>query len=537
MLSALFTVIFGFSLLPGRKPVCLAIAERTLHGVLPDGAVPYCRRLTWVWLAILAGVTATDVVAFLVVPEAPGLRYGLVSASVHAAVYAVAFAVELAIRHRTFAVAFHTSGSTGRSKTIVKGFATLARETACHRDHYRRRLAADGTRGLVFLATIDPAHMYGTLWRRLLPRALGVPCDPEVILTPESLLAKMKAAERVFLVTTPSFLDRFTAYAGQYDVPRNCVEIVTSGALLTKDVSDRTAAVFGVTPRQIFGSTETGGVASRRGDGDWQVLEAVAVRAAPPVEEGARPRLAVRSPYSFQRGWYVLGDGVEIAPDGRSFRLFGRTDRLVKINEERVNLAEMEAKVRALGYPDCALARLEGPHGPFLGCVLVRPAPDVRRSSLDLRRHLLPVFPKGTVPKRFRLVHELPRNAQGKVVNAAVVRLLESALVEPNLRVTRRTDDVFEAQVTFDPAAPYFQGHFPGAPILPGVAQLGFAERCAEALRGRAGALRQVKKMKFVHIIEPDVEVTLRIVRRTPDEYTYEYLRGEQTCATGVLVF
>ena len=31
MLSALFTVIFGFSLLPGRKPVCLAIAERTLQ--------------------------------------------------------------------------------------------------------------------------------------------------------------------------------------------------------------------------------------------------------------------------------------------------------------------------------------------------------------------------------------------------------------------------------------------------------------------------------------------------------------------------
>ena len=35
----------------------------------------------------------------------------------------------------------------------------------------------------------------------------------------------------------------------------------------------------------------------------------------------------------------------------------------------------------------------------------------------------------------------------------------------------------------------------------------------------------------------PPEAVTLRIVRRTPDEYTYEYLRGEQTCATGVLVF
>ena len=536
MLSALFMVLFGFSLLPGRKPVCLAMAERTLHGVLPDGAAAYCRRLTWVWLWLLAGMTAVDIAVFLSVRGVPSLKYGLVSASVHAAVFATTFAVELTLRHRIFAVAFHTSGSTGKSKTIVKGFATLAREVAYHRDWYRRHLSAEQTQDLVFLSTIDPAHMYGTLWRRLLPRALGIPCDPEVILTPESLLAKMAAAKRVFLVTTPSFLDRFTAYAGQYDVPRNCVEITTSGALLTKDVSDRAEAVFGLAPRQIFGSTETGGVAWRRGNGDWQVFEPVTVRAAASAT-GGRPRLAVRSPFSFRRGWYVLGDGVEIAPGGRAFRLFGRTDRLVKINEERVNLVEMEEKVRALGYPDCALAKLEGPHGPFLGCVLRRPAPETRLSALDLRRQLLPVFPKGTVPKRFRLVDELPRNAQGKVVNAAVVRLLESALVEPNLRVTRRTDDVFEAQVTFDPAAPYFQGHFPGAPILPGVAQLGFAERCAEALRGRAGALRQVKKMKFVHIIEPDTEVTLRIVRRTPDEYTYEYLRGEQTCATGVLVF
>ena len=453
MLSALFMVLFGFSLLPGRKPACLAIAERTLHGVLPEGAVAYCRRLTWIWLGLLAGMTATDIAAFLLVKGAPGVRYGLVSAAAHAAVYAVTFAVELIIRHRTFAVAFHTSGSTGKSKTIVKGFATLARETAFHRDTYRRRLAADGTRGLVFLSTIDPTHMYGTLWRRLLPQALGVPCDPEVILTPESLLAKMKAAGRVFLVTTPSFLDRFTAYAGQYDVPRNCVEIVTSGALLTKDVSDRTTAVFGITPRQIFGSTETGGIASRRGDGAWQVFETVSVRPAPPAAEGARPRLAVRSPYSFRFGWYVLGDGVEIAPDKRTFRLFGRTDRLVKINEERVNLAEMEAKVRALGYPDCARAKLDGPHGPFLGCVIVRPTPETRGTALDLRRQMVPVFPKGTVPKRFRLVHELPRNAQGKIVNAAVVRLLESALVEPNLRVVRQTDDAFEAQVTFDPSA------------------------------------------------------------------------------------
>lgn len=533
MLSAVFAVLFGLSLLPGRRPLCLRFAERVSGGILPDGAEAYCKRLTWIWFLLLAALTGVN----LALTCGGRVPYGwALSCGLSLAVIPTVFFVEKRIRDRRFSVTFHTSGSTGKSKTIVKTFESLAKEVAYHRDFHRALIGAENLSKTVLLSTIDPGHMYGTLWRTMLPKALGVSADPDVILTPEALVAKMQAAEKVFLVTTPSFLDRFTAYAGQYDVPRNCVEIVTSGALLTKDVSDRTHAVFGVAPRQIFGSTETGGVAWRRGDGPWQVFPAVKVRAV--RDEGAaRARLAVRSPHSFRKGWYVMGDGAELSDDARSFRLFGRTDRLVKINEERVNLVEMEEKVRALGYADCALAVLAGDHGPFLGCVLVRPDPAVRRTALDLRKQLLPVFPKGTVPKRFRLVHELPRNAQGKVLNAEIVRLLESALVEPNLRNVRRTETEFAADVTFDPAAPYFQGHFPQAPVLPGVVQLGFAERCAELLRGKPGALRGVKKMKFVHIIEPDVEIALRVIRKGEDEFAYEYKRGDLPCASGVLVF
>ena len=97
----------------------------------------------------------------------------------------------------------------------------------------------------------------------------------------KELIAKMKAAERVFLVTTPSFLERFCAYADQYEVPQNCVEIVTSGALLTAPVSAATKRVFGLAPREIFGSTETGGVAWRRQDEPdcpWRVFAPVTVR-------------------------------------------------------------------------------------------------------------------------------------------------------------------------------------------------------------------------------------------------------------------
>ena len=113
--------------------------------------------------------------------------------------------------------------------------------------------------------------------------------------------------------------------------------------------------VFGIAPQEIFGSTETGGVAWRRQGGDndescdWTVFD--------PVEVGvnAEGRLVVSSPFSFQKG-FVMGDGVELSPDGRHFRLLGRMDRIVKIAEQRVSLPEMEDRMKMLeGINDAAL--------------------------------------------------------------------------------------------------------------------------------------------------------------------------------------
>lgn len=395
MLSALFSVLFGLSLLPGRKPLCLKFAERISDGILPDGAERYCRRLTWIWFAILLALTASTFLLKL-------WWLSLVAIP-------LVFFVEKRIRNRRFQVVFHTSGSTGKSKTIVKTFETLAKEVALHRAYYRARFGAFD--GISFVGTVQWNHMLGKLWMDLLPKAMGVPADPEVVMAPEVLVAKMQAVKKVFLITTPSFLDRFTAYADQYDVPLNCVEIVTSGARLPPAVADRVEKVFGVRPRQIFGSTETGGVASMREKEIAEVFDPVKVD----VKDG---RLLVRSPFSFKRT-YLMGDGVELAADKRSFRLLGRLDRLVKINEERVNLAEMEAKVVSLGFKEAALVKLEGDHGAYLGLMVA----GAERGPLEMRKLLLPVFPRGTLPRKFRFVVEIPKNPQGKVLACEIAKM------------------------------------------------------------------------------------------------------------------
>ena len=511
MIAAVFCVLFGLSLLPGRKPLCVKFAERISDGILPEGALAYCQRLTWFWFVFLLALTLANLLCFMIAGSEP--RWGWVirlAPSAYALVLMpLVFCIEKRVRNRRFRLVFHTSGSTGKSKEIVKNFETLAKEVALHRRNFRAWYDPKALKEVTFLGTVQWDHMLGKLWMELLPSAMGLPAEREVLNTPEALLARMRAAKRVILITTPSFLDRFTTYAADYAVPQNCLDIVTSGALLTKAVSERTEKVFGVAPLQIFGSTETGGVASRRGDGLWQVFDEVQVG----VLEG---RLAVRSPFSFRRR-YVMGDGVELSPDARSFKLLGRLDRLVKINEERVNLVEMEEKVRGLGYADCALAKLDGRHGPFLGLVLVGP----ETPPLELRQRLLPIFPKGTVPKRFRFVTELPRNPQGKVLAAEIVRILERS----------------ETRLRFDGTEKFFQGHFPEAPVLPGVVQLGLAVEEARKVGGFAAPLSEVKKMKFVQVIEPGQDILLRVAKKNEREAEYEFSRGGKLCSSGVLRF
>ena len=540
MISAVFAILFGVSLLPGRKPLCLRFAERISDGIMPDGAEIYCRRLTWVWFIVLTANAA----AAMAVTAAFGPWIGsAVVLPLSIAVVGGTFAVEGRIRARRFSVSFHTSGSTATPKTIVKTFASLAKEVAFHRTRLADVLACKP----VFLSTVEPHHMYGRLWRLMLPQASGCAADPEVILTPESLLKKMRAAEHVFLVTTPSFLARFADYADQYDVPQNVVELTTSGALLTADVAAAARRVFGRAPLEIFGSTETGGVAWRRqetGNEAWTVFDPVK------AWSDASGQLTVASPFSCARR-FTMGDGVEFAPHGRDqrdpprFKLLGRMDRLVKIAEQRVSLPEMEAKMCALpDVAEVALGVVEGAYGPVLGAVVVPrkgwtglKAFGKHACARALRAQCLSLFPTGTVPRKYRFVRELPCNPQGKVQASAVREILASQMTEPFTENEERTPTTYAADLTFDRDAAYFKGHFPGFAVLPGVVQLGTAHRFAESIIGSSRPLRAVKKMKFSHVLQPGETVHFTLTKKTDDEFAFDYRKGDVPCASGVLCF
>ncbi len=80
---------------------------------------------------------------------------------------------------------------------------------------------------------------------------------------------------------------------------------------------------------------------------------------------------------------------------------------------------------------------------------------------------------------------------------------------EPSIQNINIFKDQVELLLKFPLDAEYFQGHFPGLPILPGVAQVHFAALFAERYFDIKLKVQQIKKLRFARIIQPYEEVTL----------------------------
>jgi 3-hydroxymyristoyl/3-hydroxydecanoyl-(acyl carrier protein) dehydratase len=90
--------------------------------------------------------------------------------------------------------------------------------------------------------------------------------------------------------------------------------------------------------------------------------------------------------------------------------------------------------------------------------------------------------------------------------------------------------------------SPWFSGHFPGEPILPGVAIVHIAEQAiikdAES-RGDAIHLNALKRVRFTQPVRPGEVLSIHINRDEADErelYSFKVLSKENIVCSGVIV-
>ena len=309
-----------------------------------------------------------------------------------------------------------TSGSTGQPKAVTKSFANLLTEVCVLEEMW-----GDVVRGSRVVATVTHRHIYGLLFRVLWPLLAGNPFDRRLLVFPEEVLAE--AGPDTVVISSPALLTLFTG-----STAKPCRAIFSSGGLLPYDAAVACRNVLGFLPFEVFGSTETGGVAWRQQfhpDTPWTLFPGVN------VQIGDDQSLIVQTPYVTPSVPLVTGDAVCAVGD-RQFVWQGRMDRIVKIAEKRISMAEVE---RVLGQCEwvraAAVVVLGEPDHPVLGAVVVlTPAGHLALQELGtglfrlqlravLRRWLEPA----AIPRRYREVDVLPVNAQGKLVQQALCTL------------------------------------------------------------------------------------------------------------------
>ncbi len=133
------------------------------------------------------------------------------------------------------------------------------------------------------------------------------------------------------------------------------------------------------------------------------------------------------------------------------------------------------------------------------------------KRALDARlaAWLLQSVERIALPRRWRYVNALPVNSQGKSTESLLAVLFRPAM--PAVRWTRRDADSAAALLDIVPELAVFDGHFPGAPLLPGVAQLGWAIGLARQCFGGLPRVLRTEVLKFQRPVPPGTTLELAL--------------------------
>lgn len=411
-----------------------------------------------------------------------------------------------------------TSGSSGAPLAIGKTLAQLTREIEALEQCFGRDIAAADR----VLAMVSHQHIYGLLFGLLWPLAAGRMLSPRLFFH-EALLAALQRQETAaLLVASPAHLKRIPEGLDWAAVRNRLQAVFCSGAPLPGAAALQARACLGPAVTEIFGSSESGGIAWRRRETEppppWQALPGVQWR----IGEGGR--LEIRSPHLPERQWWMSQDRVEAAAAG--FNVLGRADRIVKIEARRVSLDALEQALRAQDeVEEVRVLSLPGEQRQRLAAVLV---PSARGAALlrtlgrrgfarRLSEALAAQHDAVTRPRLWRFVMALPLNAQGKTCQAALQALFEPGGILPFPHLLRREATRAELELELEAGLEVFDGHFPQRPVLPGVAQLHWAIGYARQLFALPPQWRGMEALKFQRILRPGQTVRLALEWRAGD--------------------
>jgi acyl-coenzyme A synthetase/AMP-(fatty) acid ligase len=408
-----------------------------------------------------------------------------------------------------------TSGSSGNPKRVVKTLGQMEREASAIEDLLGRYLTASST----ITGTVSHQHLYGLSFRVFWPLCSGRVLDSAVHEFWESLAGERLAGGAV--ITSPAHLTRIPGLA--IASANRPALILSAGAPLPPAAVNEARMTFAAPIVEIYGSTETGVVAWRpRGDDGepWRPLPGMVVR------QTADDRILLTSPFLPPGTDHDGADRIRLLQDG-TFHLLGRADRVAKIEGKRINLPDVEQRLREIASVAAASVVVLPGDKPCLAAAVVPTGEGATmlaeagtfRFGRTLRKALAAVLEPAGLPRRWRFVTALPIGSLGKIHTEDVIALFgaqpapipEIRPQEPDLQARRQGPDWVELDLYNRPDLPQLDGHFPAIAVVPGVAQIDWAVKMAARFLGLPLASATSFQVKFHRLTLPETTVTLRL--------------------------
>ncbi|MDR2702076.1 MAG: AMP-binding protein [Spirochaetaceae bacterium] len=491
-------------------------------------------------------------------------------------------------------IIMYTSGSTGKPKAVLQRLTEFEADNrfiiSKWGDEFLKRKVC---------STVSQHHIYGLLFSIFLPFSLGVPFRRRRIEFPEEM-EKLSDTEYM-IITVPAFLKRAVETERESlktevfrDLPPESPSglnlkspwIFISGGVLKFETAQKTNEVFGFWPVEVYGSTETSGIAWRQSVNgpEWTVFDNAQ------ISQNRDGCLIIRSPYIKDPAGFETADMVEILEDGR-FLLKGRVDSVVKIEEKRVSFTEIENRILQSGLAaDVCVISLEGKRQYLAAAVAFNDKGRERFAGLEKREintfwreYLLQYFENIVIPKKWRYPETLPVDPQGKkkkediqllfsgeapvqkefiasefhggkngfhtktpcssVYSVVNSNLLDAALTSAGFggldreKIIEKTENSVSLEFSVPDTSPYFDGHFPGFSILPAVAQAEMVVRFAARHLGTGINPTEIKRVKFINFIRPGAPLLLKLMKKEKTlSFTINSPLNETVYSTGTVI-
>jgi len=423
-----------------------------------------------------------------------------------------------------------TSGSSGEPKRIEKNLRQLANEVQALEQLWGADLGP-----ACIIGSVATQHIYGLLFRVLWPLCAGRPFVRRQLAFPEDLQRASREHPAFAWVASPALLKRM---GDNLDWPALSAvrRVFSSGGALPAEAAQSLHQRLQQWPTEIFGSSETGGIAWRQGQALWQPFADVELSQD---RDGA---LLIASAYLPAGHIERTADAARIAPDGR-FELLARLDRIVKLEEKRISLPMLEQALTTHEWVAEARLGVVQENRASLGALLVLTEAGLhalrnlgrRTLTEQLRQHLSQHCEALALPRRWRLLRQLPLNAQGKLPQAEVDALLLAPRPKaPQVLEQVEADGEWSLQLAVPPDLAYFSGHFPTAPVLPGVVQVEWALNLGQQLMNLPEKFAGMEVLKFQQLVRPGDEIQLHLrFDPTRGKLYFAYRNETATCSSG----